>query len=185
MRIGYIRVSSLDQNTDRQHEILKQYALEKIFEEKISGKDRNRPALQEMMKFCRDGDTIYIESISRLARNTKDFLNIVEELSAKAVGIVSAKESLDTATPSGKFMLTVFAALSQLERDTIKQRQKEGIDVARNKGVRFGRPRISVPQTFSQNVKEWKAGKITATEAMRRMSLKPGTFYRLVKKMQG
>ena len=70
-------------------------------------------------------------------------------------------------------MLTVFAALSQLERDTIKQRQKEGIDVARNKGVRFGRPRISVPQTFNQNIREWKAGKITATEAMRRLSLKP------------
>ena len=82
-------------------------------------------------------------------------------------------------------MLTVFAALSQLERDTIKQRQKEGIDAARNKGVRFGRPRISVPQTFSQNVKEWTAGKITATEAMIRMSLKPGTFYRLVKEIQG
>ncbi|WIW71876.1 recombinase family protein [Anaerosinus gibii] len=185
MRIGYIRVSSLDQNTDRQHEILKQYALEKIFEEKVSGKDRNRPALQEMIKFCRDGDTIYIESISRLARNTKDFLNIVEELSAKAVGIVSAKESIDTSTPSGKFMLTVFAALSQLERDTIKQRQQEGINLALNKGVRFGRPRIPRPQNFTQNINEWKAGKITATEAMRKMSLKPGTFYRLVKEMQG
>lgn len=185
MRIGYIRVSSLDQNTDRQHEILKPYTLEKIFEEKISGKDRNRPALQEMMKFCRDGDTIYIESISRLARNTKDFLNIVEELSAKAVGIVSAKESLDTSTPSGKFMLTVFAALSQLERDTIKQRQKEGIDVARSKGIRFGRPKIAPPANFKQNINEWKEGKITATEAMRKLSLKAGTFYRLVKEMQG
>lgn len=184
MRIGYIRVSSVDQNTDRQHQVLKPYALEKVFEEKISGKDRNRPALQEMIKFCRDGDTIYIESISRLARNTKDFLNIVEELSAKAVGIVSAKESIDTTTPSGKFMLTVFAALSQLERDTIKQRQREGIRVAHSKGVRFGRPRIPIPQNFTQTIKEWRTGKITATEAMRRMSLKPGTFYRLIKEMQ-
>jgi DNA invertase Pin-like site-specific DNA recombinase len=175
----------VDQNTDRQHEILKQYSLEKIFEEKVSGKDRNRPALEEMLNFCRDGDTIYIESISRLARNTKDFLNIVEELSEKAVGIVSSKESINTSTPSGKFMLTIFAALSQLECDTIKQRQKEGINVAQSKGVRFGRPRISIPQNFNQNIRDWKAGKITATEAMNKMSLKPGTFYRLVKEMQG
>ena len=185
MRIGYIRVSSIDQNCDRQHEILKQYNIEKVFEEKISGKDRNRPALQEMLKFARDGDAIYVESISRLARNTKDFLNIVEELSLKNAGVVSAKEKIDTSTPQGKFMLTVFAALSQLERDTIKQRQLEGINVAKNKGVRFGRPSIPLPPNFAQNIKTWHDGKITAVEAMRRMNLKPNTFYRFVKKMQG
>lgn len=185
MRIGYIRVSSLDQNCDRQHMILRQYDLEKIFEEKISGKDRNRPALQEMLNFCREDDTIYIESISRLARNTKDFLNIVEELSSKHVGVISAKEKIDTSTPQGKFMLTVFAALSQLERDTIKQRQLEGIEVAKKKGTRFGRPQIPLPPNFNQNIKDWRDGKVTATEAMKRMSLKPNTFYRLIKKMQG
>lgn len=184
MRIGYIRVSSLDQHCDRQHMVLKQYDLEKIFEEKLSGKDRNRPALQEMLKFCREDDTIYIESISRLARNTKDFLNIVEELSSKNVGIISSKEKIDTSTPQGKFILTVFAALSQLERDTIKQRQLEGIEVAKKKGTRFGRPPIPLPQNFTQTVKDWHDGNVTATEAMRRMSLKPNTFYRLVKKMQ-
>ena len=185
MRIGYIRVSALDQNTDRQHVILKEYNLEKIFEEKVSGKDRNRPALTEMLKFARDGDIIYIESISRLARNTKDLLNIVEELTEKNVGLVSAKEQIDTTSPAGKFILTVFAALSQLERDTIKQRQQEGIAVAKNKGIRFGRPKIAPPANFKQNIKEWKEGKITATEAMRKLSLKAGTFYRLVKEMQG
>lgn len=185
MKIGYIRVSSCDQNTDRQHVILEQYTPEKIFEEKLSGKDRNRPTLQEMVRFCREGDVIYIESISRLARNTKDLLNIVEELTDKQVGLVSAKEQIDTTTPSGKFILTVFAALSQLERDTIKQRQKEGIDVARSKGVRFGRPKIPLPQNFNQNIQLWREEKITATEAMKKMSLKPSTFYRMVKKIQG
>lgn len=184
MKIGYIRVSSIDQNTDRQHEILKQYDLEKVFEEKVSGKDRNRPALTEMLKFARDGDVVYIESISRLARNTKDFLNIVEELSDKGVGIVSSKEKIDTSSPSGRFILTVFAALSQMERDTIKQRQFEGIAVAKKKGVKFGRPAIPPPQNFIQNIELWKSGEISATEAMKRLSLKPNTFYRLVKKMQ-
>ena len=182
MKIGYIRVSSSDQNTDRQYEVLRKFDIEKSFEEKISGKDRNRPALNEMMKFAREGDVIYIESISRLARNTKDFLNIVEELSEKGVDIVSAKESIDTTTPSGKFILTVFAALSQLERDTIKQRQREGIDVALKNGKRFGRPSIQVPQNFNRTIKEWRDGEITATEAMRKTGLKPNTFYRAVKK---
>lgn len=185
MKIGYIRVSSIDQNCDRQHEILKQYNLEKIFEEKISGKDRNRPTLQEMLKFCREDDIIHIESISRLARNTKDFLNIVDELSEKNVGLISCKESIDTSSPSGRFILTVFAALSQLERDTIKQRQREGIDIARKNGKKFGRPSIPLPQNFNQNIREWKDGKITAVEAMQRMNLKPNTFYRFAKKMQG
>lgn len=184
MRIGYIRVSALDQNTERQHVILEPYKIEKIFEEKISGKDRNRPALQEMLKFARDGDIIYIESISRLARNTKDLLNIVEELTEKNVGLVSAKEQIDTTTPAGKFILTVFAALSQLERDTIKQRQQEGIAVARKKGIRFGRPKIIPPQNFNQNIKDWREGKITAVEAMRRLGLKHGTFYKLVREQE-
>lgn len=184
MRIGYIRVSSTDQNTDRQYEVLRKFEIEKSFEEKISGKNRNRPALQDMMKFAREGDVIYIESISRLARNTKDFLNIVEELSENGVGIVSAKENIDTSSPTGKFILTVFAALSQLERDTIKQRQREGIDVALAKGTRFGRPSIQVPPNFNRTIKEWRSGDITAAEAMRQVGLKPNTFYRLVKKLE-
>jgi DNA invertase Pin-like site-specific DNA recombinase len=119
VNIAYVRVSSADQNTARQLEALKNYNIDKYYEEKISGKDTNRPMLKAMLEFAREGDTVYIESISRLARNTLDFLKIVEQLTEKGIKLISLKESIDTSTPQGKFMLSVFAALSQLERDTI------------------------------------------------------------------
>ena len=117
-RIAYIRVSTKEQNTGRQYELLRERNIipDKIYEEKVSGKNIDRPELKAMLSYVREGDTVYIESISRLARNTRDFLNLVEYLQGKQVDLVSLKESIDTATPTGKFMLSVFAALYQLER---------------------------------------------------------------------
>lgn len=181
LNIAYVRVSSIDQNTARQLELLKSYSIDKYFEEKISGKDVNRPLLQEMLGFVREGDAIYIESISRLARNTKDFLNIVEQLNIRNVKLISLKESIDTATPSGKFMLTVFAALSQLERDTIKIRQREGIDIALAEGRQYGRPAIEIDDKFKAIYDRWQSQEITAVEAMNIVRMKKSTFYRKVK----
>jgi len=177
MNIAYVRVSTQEQNTGRQLEAIKSYNVEKTFEEKISGKDMNRPRLKEMMEFAREKDTIYIESISRLARNTLDFLNIVEQLTAKGIKLISLKEAIDTSTPQGKFMLSVFAALSQLERDTIKQRQREGIDLALKQGRRYGRPKIEIDQAFIDAYKAWKAEKITAVQAMKQAKMTRCTFY--------
>ena len=184
MNIAYVRVSTKEQNTGRQLEALKAYEIGKVYEEKISGKNTNRPELQAMLGYVREGDTVYIESISRLARNTLDFLNIVEQLTAKCVSIVSLKESIDTSTPQGKFMLSVFAALSQLERDTIKQRQREGIDLALSEGRQYGRPKIEVDDRFKTAYKEWRAGNITAVEAMEKAGMKKNTFYKRVKEFE-
>jgi len=181
VNIGYVRVSSVDQNTGRQLEILAPCGIEKYFEEKVSGKDLNRPQLKSMLDFAREGDIIYVESISRLARNTLDLLNIVDTLRIKNVGLVSIKESIDTSSPTGQFMLSVFGALSQLERDTIRQRQREGIDLALAQNRPYGRPKIQVDSKFAAIVARWRAGEITATEAIRLTGLKRNTFYNRVR----
>jgi DNA invertase Pin-like site-specific DNA recombinase len=184
MNIGYIRVSSADQNEIRQIEALKNFGVEKFYTEKISGKSMVRPRLIEMLDFVREGDKIYIESISRLARNTLDFLNIVKDLSAKKVEVVSLKESIDTATPQGKFMLTVFGALYELERDSIKQRQREGIDIAKANGKQFGRPKIEIDKQFVYEYNVWKKELQTASSAIRNLKLSRTTFYRKVKEYE-
>ena len=132
-KIGYIRVSTEHQETARQQEIMCDYQVDRIFSEKISGANKDRPQLRAMLDYVREGDTLYIESISRLGRSTKDLLNIIDTLNDKGVTLVSHKENIDTDTPTGKFMLTVFAALSQLEREQLKQRQREGIEIAKTR----------------------------------------------------
>ena len=134
MNVAYVRVSTVEQNEDRQLEALKKHSIDKWFTEKVSGKDTNRPQLKAMLDFVREGDTIYIHDFSRLARSTKDLLDIVEELKAKNVHLVSNKENIDTSTPSGKLMLTMIGAIAEFERANLLERQKEGIAVAKEKG---------------------------------------------------
>jgi len=136
-----------------------------------------------MMAFVRQGDTVVVESISRFARNTKDLLELVEQLTAKGVEFVSKKEAIDTTTPTGKFMLTIFGAVAELEREYILQRQAEGIAIAKEKGVYKGRQSILRPE-FESVVQLWRSGKLTATDAMKRLDMKPSTFYRRVKEMK-
>ena len=181
-RIGYIRVSTEEQNTARQETQMQD--LDKLYIEKVSGKSTQRPELKKMMEYVREGDTVVVESISRFARNTKDLLALVEELTQKGIAFVSLKEAIDTATPQGQFMLTVFGAMAQLERDCILQRQREGIAIAKAEGKYKGRQPIAVDEeTFKQECSLWRAGEITATEAMKRLNLKPNTFYRRVKEL--
>ena len=154
--------------------------VEKVFIDRISGKNTDRPELKEMMGFVRNGDTVIVESISRYARNTKDLLDLVEQLTAKGVEFVSKKEAIDTTTPTGMFMLTVFGAVAALEREYILQRQAEGIAIAKQQGVYKGRKPIVRPE-FENVVSLWRQGSITAAEAMNRLNMKPSTFYRKVK----
>lgn len=187
MRVAYVRVSSKDQNEGRQLETLKSYEIEKVFLEKISGKNTNRPELMNMLGFVRNGDVVYIESISRLARSTRDFLKIIDNLSEKGVELVSLKENIDTSTPQGKFMLTVFAALSQLERETIGQRQEEGIKLALETGKTktgraYGRPRVSMDITqFRKVYRQYQADELNATQASKLLGITRQSFYRRVK----
>ena len=183
MKIGYVRVSTTDQNTARQELLIQELGTERFFIDRMSGKNTDRPELKKLMGFVREGDTVVVESISRFARNTKDLLELVEQLSAKGVEFVSKKEAIDTTTPSGKFMLTVFGAVAALEREYILQRQKEGIAIAKANGVYKGRKPIQHPD-FDTVVAQWRKGKITAAEAMRRLGMSSSTFYRKVRKYQ-
>lgn len=129
--IAYVRVSTAEQNEARQIEALKKHNIDKWFTEKVSGKNMNRPQLEAMLDYVREGDTVYIHDFSRLARSTKDLLSIVEQLQEKGVHLVSNKENLDTSTPTGKLMLTMIAAINEFERENLLERQREGIAIAK------------------------------------------------------
>lgn len=148
MKVAYIRVSTVEQNLARQEEALAKYDIEKTFEEKISGKNTNRPKLQEMLDFVREGDTVYVHDLSRLARSTKDLLEIVETLNNKGVALVSNKENIDTNTPTGKLMLTMIGAIAEFERQNLLERQREGIAIAKRNGVYKGRKPIEVNEVL-------------------------------------
>lgn len=130
----YKRTSTTEQNMARQDVLAEQLKIDKCFEDKASGKNTDRPQFREMMNYLREGDTLYVESISRLSRSIRDLLKTVDELDKRKVKFVSLKESIDTSTPQGKFMLTVFGALAELEREQMLQRQAEGIDIAKKAG---------------------------------------------------
>lgn len=182
MKVGYVRVSTAEQNTARQEVIMKQLGVEKVFMDKMSGKNTDRPQLQEMLSFVREGDTLVVESISRLARSTKDLLSIMEELDKKKVKFVSQKESIDTSTPNGVFMMTIFAAMAQLERETMLARQREGIEIAKAEGKYRGRKPVEVDEEkFRQLYNDWQNGKSTPKIMMNELGLKPTTFWRKVK----
>ncbi len=134
-----------------------------------------------MLDYVRENDVVYIESISRLARSTRDLLSIVKQLEDKKVDLISLKENIDTTTPQGRFVLTIFGALSELERENILQRQREEIAVAKNKGKKFGRPVIEQPKEWDILISQWQNKEITAVEAMKRLGMNRGTFYRRVK----
>ena len=184
MLLGYIRVSTEEQNEARQVEALMAAGVEadNLYIDKRSGKDTDRPKLHELLAFIRKGDTVITESISRIARNTKDLLNIVEQLDAKGVEFVSLKESIDTRSPQGKFMLTVFGAMAELERASILERQREGIAVAKAEGKYKGKPKLKIDrEQFTKLAARWRSGEITATAAMKELGVKPNTWYRRVK----
>lgn len=131
MKIAYIRVSTEEQNTMRQEVMMQELGVHELYIDKASGKNTDRPQLKKMLSYVRRGDTVIVESISRFARNTRDLLELVEQLSNKGVKFVSKKEAIDTSTPTGKFMLTVFGAVAEIEREYILQRQREGIEIAK------------------------------------------------------
>ena len=158
---------------------------ERIFSEKQSGKDTKRPELQSLLDTVQNGDIIVVESISRFARNTRDLLGLVEKLTQKGVEFISLKEHIDTTTPTGRFMLTVFAGISELERECTLIRQAEGIAAAKLRGVHLGRPIKKPPENFTVVVKEWERGKITFEEALTQTGLKQGTFYNRLRELRG
>lgn len=161
---------------------MQELGVEKVYMDKASGKNAQRKELQAMLDFVREGDIVIVESYSRLARSTRDLLNIVETLNEKKVEFVSKKESIDTSTPAGRLMLTIFAGLYQFERECTLERQAEGIREAKKAGKYKGRKPIEVDTVkFKALYQEWEQGKITAVEMQKQLGLTAPTFYRRVR----
>ena len=180
--IAYVRVSSLEQNEARQVEALEKHNIDKWFIEKASGKDTNRPQLKAMLEYVREGDVCFIHELSRLGRNTKDLLEIVEQLQSKGVELVSNKECIDTSTPSGKLMLTMLGAIAQFERECILERQRQGIAIAKREGkYRGGQVKKISDEVFNKNYEEYKTRKITKSELAKRLEISRPTLDKLLR----
>lgn len=184
MNIGYVRVSTVEQNLDRQFEGLKKHNIDKLFTEKVSAKDTNRPELKSMLDYAREGDTIYIHSFDRLARSTKDLLDIVEQLQTKGIHLVSNKENIDTNTATGKLMLTMIGAINAFERENMLERQREGIAIAVQEGKYKGRKEVEYPSNWDEVYSKYKTRGLTAIKAMEELDLKKTTFYKLIKQYE-
>lgn len=177
MKVGYVRVSTKEQNTARQEELMKSLGVDKLYIDKMSGKNTERPELQKMMDFVREGDVVIVESFSRFARNTRDLLDLTDKLKEKQVKFISQKEKIDTDSTAGKFMLTLFAGLAEMERTNILERQAEGIAIAKAEGRMNGRPKKAV-DAFEGVYTDYKENKISASEGARKLGIARSTWYR-------
>lgn len=191
MKVGYVRVSTKEQNTARQELLMKELGVDKVYLEKVSGKNTNRPELKAMLEFVREGDTVVVESISRFARNTKDLLELIELLQEKKVEFISQKEAIDTTTPTGKFMLTIFGAVSELERSYILQRQREGIEampIDKKTGKRkssktgkvTGRPSMKYPKNWAKIYNQYVEKELNVKQICKLYDIPRSSFYVLV-----
>ena len=182
MNVAYVRVSSVDQNEQRQIEGLQKYNIDKWFVEKISGKDTNRPELKKMLEFVREGDTIYIHDFSRLARSTKDLLAIVDQLKEKEVHLVSNKENIDSSTPTGKLMLVMIGAIAEFERQNLLERQREGIEIAKREGrFKGGQVKKISEDQFTKAYEKYTRREITKKEMAAELQISRPTLDKLLK----
>lgn len=170
MKIGYVRVSTVEQHEERQVvELQEKVGIERTFIDKLSGKNTERPELQKMIDFAREGDTIYVSEFSRLARSTKDLLDIVQKLKDKGVQVVSLKENFDTTTPAGELAMTLFAAIATFERKIMLERQKEGIALAKARGVYRGRKQKPKPSNWPELVERYQRRDIRSVSELARI----------------
>ena len=187
-RIAYIRVSTIEQNDQRQIDLINKtlsidnVAIDKFFSEKVSGKSTDRPQLQSLLKHVREGDIVYIESFSRLSRSTKDLLELIEDFKSLGVELVSIKENLDTSTANGVLMVTMLGAINEFERTNMLERQREGIAIAKSKGVYKGRKSIVIDQElFVELYDQWCNRAITQAVIMEQLGVSRATLNRLIK----
>lgn len=183
--IGYVRVSTVEQNEDRQLEALKEYNIDKWFKEKISAKDTKRPQLKAMLEYVRAGDKVYIKDFSRLARSTKDLLSLIEYLEEKEVELISLNENLQTGTATGKMLVTLIAAINEFERNNLLERQREGIEIAKKKGVYKGKKKKDInKRKFEDLYQDMKKGYITKKEMAEKLDISRSTLYRRLREYE-
>ena len=182
MKVAYIRVSTVEQNEARQLEAMKSKGIEKYFTEKVSAKDTNRPQLQAMLDYVREGDVVYIHDFSRLARSTKDLLDIIEQLHKKGVSLISNKESIDTSTPQGKLMVTMLGAIYEFERANLLERQKEGIAIAVKEGkYKGGQVKKIDDKTFSKYYQQYQSREINKVQFAKALGISRPTLDKLLR----
>lgn len=184
MIVGYVRVSTVEQNESRQLVTMEKYNVEKIFQEKVSAKDTNRKELNKMLDFVREGDTVVIHDFSRLARSTKDLLEIVELLESKDVTLISAKENIDSNTPTGKLMLTMIGAINEFERTNMLERQREGIAIAKAEGKYKGRKEVKI-DNFEEYYNRYKNRELNKTQLAKELGVSRPTLDKLIKEHEG
>lgn len=182
MKVAYVRVSTVEQNEARQVEALEKHDIEKWFIEKVSGKDTNRPQLQAMLEFVREGDQVFIHDFSRLARSTKDLLDIIEQLEQKQVSLISNKENLDTSTATGKLLVTMIAAINEFERQNLLERQAEGIEIAKREGkFKGGQVKKIDDDLFAKYYSQYKLRKINKSQLAAALNISRPTLDKLLK----
>ncbi len=177
---GYARVSTESQNLDRQLDVLKKYGVDKIYNEKMTGTKKDRPELSKLLDRMTDGDTVVIESLSRLGRSTKDLIELTELFQSRGVNLVSLKEAIDTNTSTGKLLFTLMSAIAQFERDTIADRTREGLRSARARGRSGGRPRIN-SDSVKKAVKLYNTKQYSVKEIEELTGVKKSTLYRNIR----
>lgn len=184
MKIGYIRVSTTIQHTDRQEDRLAEIGVEKIFTEKISGKDTNRPQLKAMLDFIGEGDVVYVTELSRLARSTIDLYDVAGKIREKGAELKSLKEEIDLSSATGKLTFGIMAVIAEFERNLIRERQAEGIAAAKARGKKWGaRPQYGTNQRQLHEVmSDYHERKFGLDEAMEKLGMKRSTFFYRYKK---
>lgn len=183
MIVGYVRVSTVEQNESRQLITMEKYNVEKVFSEKVSAKDTNREELNKMLEFVREGDTIVIHDFSRLARSTKDLLHIVELLEDKKINLISAKENIDSSTPTGKLMLTMIGAINEFERTNMLERQREGIAIAKEQGKYKGRKEVKI-DNFEEYYTRYLSRELNKTQLAKELNVSRPTLDKLIKEYE-
>jgi DNA invertase Pin-like site-specific DNA recombinase len=181
---GYARVSTEQQNLDRQLNMLQKYGVDFIYNEKMTGTKRNRPELEKLLERLTEGDTVVVESLSRLGRSTKDLIWLMETFNSKGVNLVSLKESIDTTTSTGKLLFTLMSAIAQFERDVIADRTREGLNSARTRGRKGGRPRTD-SEKLRKAIKLYNTQQYSLAEIEDMTGVKRSTLYRGIRSKNG
>ena len=182
--VAYLRVSTVEQHLDRQRAALEKYQIDKWFEEKLSGKNTDRPELQKMLQYLREGDTLYVADFSRLARSSKDLFAIADELEVRGINLVSDKEKLDTNTAYGKFMFTMIGAMAEFERSIMLERQRDGIEQAKMKGVYRGRRPVTV-DNFGGWYERYRRREFNKGELAKQLNISRPTLDKLIRQYEG
>lgn len=181
MRIAYARVSTLKQELDRQLDALQAVGYDKLIEEKYTGKTKDREGYRQLMDAVREGDTVIVESISRLGRKTLDILSTVEELDNMGVTFISLKENMDTSTPTGKAMFQMMAVIAELERSLTIQRVKEGLQATKARGTKLGRPKMD-DDKIKVALRMYDSGDYSVKEIINTTGVSQGSLYRAINK---